>query len=72
MPSGEIGHQPDSDDDALTRLADAAFRQAAVKVIRLAEQSGTSVIVFEDGEIRHLTPEEAWERLRQIAPELVP
>jgi hypothetical protein len=68
MPSGDLGRQPDAVGDALTELADAAFRQASVKVIRLAEQSGTSVIVFEDGEIRHLTPEEAWARLRQSAP----
>jgi hypothetical protein len=38
----------------LTKLADAAFRQAAQKVIERAEASGTPVIVWEDGEVKEL------------------
>jgi ABC-type sugar transport system substrate-binding protein len=34
---------------SLTDLADAAFKQAARKVIERAEQSGTPVIVLESG-----------------------
>jgi hypothetical protein len=42
--------------DRLTNLADAAFRQAAKKVIKRAEQSGTPVIVWEDGKIKKVDP----------------
>jgi isopentenyl diphosphate isomerase/L-lactate dehydrogenase-like FMN-dependent dehydrogenase len=40
----------------LMKLANAAFRQAARKVIELAKQTGTPVIVWEDGEIKRLDP----------------
>jgi hypothetical protein len=41
---------------SLTKLADAAFRQAAQKVIDRAEKSGTPVIVWEDGAVKHIQP----------------
>jgi hypothetical protein len=40
----------------LTKLADAAFRQAARKVIKRAKEAGTRVIVWEDGEIKEVDP----------------
>ena len=43
-------------ENPLTKLADAAFRQAAQKVIKLAEESGTPVIIWEDGEVKRVEP----------------
>ncbi|MDR3637591.1 MAG: hypothetical protein P4L84_27545 [Isosphaeraceae bacterium] len=37
--------------DILTAKADAAFRQVAVKVLEVARQTGTPVIVWEEGRI---------------------
>jgi hypothetical protein len=45
-------------EQALTKLANAAFRQAAREVIRRAKESGTPVIVWEEGQIRERTAEE--------------
>ena len=39
-----------------TKLADAAFRQAAQKVIKRAKESGTPVIIWEDGEVKRVEP----------------
>ena len=41
-------------DEELFTLADAAFRSAARKVIERAEQTGTPVILWEDGKIVRL------------------
>jgi hypothetical protein len=43
-------------DDPMTKLADAAFRQAARKVIQRAKEAGTTVVVWEDGEIKEVDP----------------
>jgi hypothetical protein len=43
-------------DDPLTKLADAAFRQAAQKVIKRAKDSGTQVIIWEDEEVKRVEP----------------
>lgn len=40
----------------LGSLAEAAFRQAAVKVVLLARRTGTPVVVWKDGVIQHLDP----------------
>lgn len=45
-----------SNGQPLTKLADAAFEQAARKVIERARQSGTPVIVWEDDAVRELEP----------------
>lgn len=37
--------------------AEAAFREAAVRVLRRARQTQTPVIVFKDGEIQSLPPD---------------
>jgi hypothetical protein len=42
--------------DPLTKLADAAFRQAARKIINRAQQSGTPVIIWERGELKKVDP----------------
>ncbi len=43
-------------DHPLTKLADAAFKQAARKVIERAKQTGTPVIVWEDGAVKEVDP----------------
>ena len=40
----------------LTKLADAAFRQAAQKVIKRAKESGTPLIIWKDGEVKRVEP----------------
>jgi hypothetical protein len=46
------------DDSTLSWKADAAFRQAAYKVIQRAKQTGTAVVIWEKGEIKEVPPEE--------------
>jgi hypothetical protein len=41
---------------SLTKLADAAFQQAAQKVIQRAADSGTPVILWEDDEVKKVDP----------------
>ena len=47
-----------SKDDTLTEKANAAFRQAAAKVIESARQTGTPVIVREEGQVIERSCEE--------------
>ncbi|MFN4260801.1 MAG: hypothetical protein ACK4RK_16010 [Gemmataceae bacterium] len=42
--------------ESLTELADAAFEQAAQKVIERARQSGTPLIVWEDEAVKAVEP----------------
>jgi hypothetical protein len=44
--------------DTLTEKANAAFRQAAAKAIERARQTGTPVIVWEEGQVIERTCEE--------------
>lgn len=48
---------------SLTKLAEAAFREAAADAIVRAETAGTPIIVSEDGKIKRLTPRQARARL---------
>lgn len=50
---------PDITETPLITLADAAFRQAAAKVVRRARQTGTPLIVWERDGVRTIPPEEA-------------
>jgi hypothetical protein len=43
-------------EDPLTKLADTAFQEAAKQVIKRAKESGTPVIIWEDGEIKRVDP----------------
>jgi hypothetical protein len=43
-------------EQSLTKLADAAFRQAALTVIKCAEESGTPIIVWKNGSVVKLEP----------------
>ena len=47
-------NQKRSQDAALSMKAEAAFRQAAQKVIQLARQTGTPVVVWEKGHIAEI------------------
>jgi hypothetical protein len=44
------------DGKTLTKLADAAFLQASRKVIERAIQTGTPVILCENGEVKKVDP----------------
>jgi hypothetical protein len=39
---------------SLAKLAQGAFRQAARKIIQRAEETGTPVVVWEDGQVKEL------------------
>ena len=43
--------------------ADAAFRQAAHKVIERAKHAGTLVVIWEDNQIKEVPPEELESRI---------
>lgn len=43
-------------EQSLTKLADEAFRQAALTVIKRAEETGTPVIVWENNRVTKLEP----------------
>jgi hypothetical protein len=45
------------DNMTLTEKADAAFRQAARKIIQQARQTDTPIIVWENGHIKTITKE---------------
>ena len=45
-------------DVGLTSKADAAFRQAARKVIQVALQTGTPIIVWEEGRVKEIPPDQ--------------
>ena len=57
--------------DTLTEQADAAFRQAAAKVVNLARQTGTPVIVWEGGRIVQKSPDEAGIELRKTGTPVI-
>ena len=48
-----------TENDSLSEKADAAFQQAATKVIERAKQTGTPVVVWEEGKVKEVTPDEA-------------
>jgi hypothetical protein len=45
-----------TNEQPLTKLADAAFEQAALKVIKRAEDSGTPVILWENHQVKQVEP----------------
>jgi hypothetical protein len=44
----------ETDESSLITKIEAAFRQAARKIVRVAKQTGTPVIVWEDGRVREI------------------
>ena len=61
---------PNPTDQSISMKADAAFRRAAAKVVQLARQTGTPVIIWDNdrGQIRALSPDEAQEQLSVVPP----
>jgi hypothetical protein len=53
----------------LTEKANAAFRQAAAKVVERARQTGTPVIVWEKGQVAEHFAEELEGQYSQISQE---
>ena len=43
-------------EQSLTKLADAAFQQAALAVVKCAQETGTPVIVWKNGSVVKLKP----------------
>ena len=43
--------QENNDADGLTSKADAAFRQAAAKVLERARRTGTPIVIWKDGRV---------------------
>ena len=50
---------------SLTKLAEAAFVAAAKQVIQRADESGTPVIVWEDGRVKAMAPRKRRTRPRK-------
>lgn len=48
---------------SLAEKADAAFQQAAIKVVERARQTGTPVIIWEDDDVREVAPQQLEQRL---------
>lgn len=53
----------DKHEPSLRELADAAFLQATYKAIERAEATGTTLVIWEDGAMKEITPADARERL---------
>ena len=51
---------PDKQNESLSSKVEAAFRQAATKVVQQAKQTGTPVVVWEKGRVREV-PAEAFD-----------
>ncbi|MBN2293094.1 MAG: hypothetical protein JXM70_11750 [Pirellulales bacterium] len=46
------------EDMSMTEKADAAFRQAALKVVQRARETDTPVIMWEDGKVKRVHPDD--------------
>lgn len=46
------------DNESLTDKANAAFRKVATKVVEIARQTGTPVIVWKDGRVQEVSPDQ--------------
>jgi hypothetical protein len=64
---------PESTEQDFTAKVQAACRQAADKVVQLARQTGTPIIIWDHdlGRVRAISPDEAQEQLSGIpSPEV--
>jgi hypothetical protein len=63
----------ESNDILITKI-EAACSQAATRVVRVARQTGTQIIIWdhERGQVRHISPDEALEQLSGIASPQTP
>ena len=46
------------DVQSLTEKANAAFRQVSKKVLMRAKLTGTPIVIWEDGQVKEVSPEE--------------
>lgn len=53
--------EPTKTNGGLSEKADAAFEQAARKVIERARQTGTPIVVWEDDHVKQIPPSQAGE-----------
>ncbi len=56
------------EENTLSWKIDAAFRQAAYKVIQRAKQAGSLVVIWEDDQIKEVPPEELEARITDQLP----
>jgi hypothetical protein len=56
---------PEPADSSIAAKADAAFRKGAAKIVQLARQTSTSIIIWDHvlGQVRAISPDEAQELL---------
>jgi len=48
----------DDNESSLTAKIEAAFRQAAIMVIQRAKQTGTPVVLWKDGHVEEVSPDQ--------------
>lgn len=53
-------------DRSLSELANAAFEAAAEDVIRRARETGTNVVIWRDGAIAYVSPDDFEKRPREF------
>ena len=53
------------DADSLIEKANAAFRQASKKVLLRAKLTGTPIVIWEDGQVKEVPPEEMEARMKR-------
>ena len=58
-----------SQNESLSWKADAAFRQAAKKVIQRAKETATPVVVWEAGQVKEILPDQAEKRMFKMENE---
>jgi hypothetical protein len=61
-----VGSVNEKSDDVYTPKIKAAFRDAAREVLRVAKQTGTPVIVWENGQVRRIP----WDQFDEVALKL--
>ena len=62
----DVGSVNEKSDDVYTAKINAAFRDAAREVLRVAKQTGTPVIVWENGQVRMIP----WDQFDEVALKL--
>jgi hypothetical protein len=55
----------DSDAHCLIEKANAAFRQVSKKVLLRAKLTGTPIVIWEDGQVKEIPPEEIERRIQK-------
>lgn len=59
MPRGEVINNESEKDTLIVERVDAAFLLAARKVIQVALQTGTPIVVWEEGHVKEISAERA-------------